>query len=86
VQALKGKPSLEAWRRLEKRARRAADPMLSGERLRAVRAIELLEHIGTPEARAVLAAVARAAPGARRTEEARESANRLAGLGVSLPH
>src|SRR5262249_28670888 len=76
---------LEAGRRLEKLVQRAADPLLAGERLRAVRAIELLEHIGTPEARALLAAVASGAAGARRTEEARESANRLAALGVGLP-
>lgn len=85
VQALNVKPSLEAGRRLEKLVQRAADPLLAGERLRAVRAIEFLEHIGTPEARALLAAVASGAAGARRTEEARESANRLAALGVGLP-
>jgi WD40 repeat protein len=85
MQALNAKPSLEAGRRLEKLAKRAADPMLTGERLRAVRAIELLEHIGTLEARALLTAVAGGAPGARRTEEARASVNRLAALGVGLP-
>ena len=43
-----------------------------------LRAIEVLEHIGTAEARQVLKSLANGAPEARRTREAKSSLERLA--------
>jgi hypothetical protein len=47
------------------------------ERVQALRAVEVLEWIGTPEARKVLEALATGAPAARLTREARASLGRL---------
>jgi hypothetical protein len=75
--ALAAPPSAEAFRRakvlLEK-----LDVRNSPERLRSLRAVEALEHIGTAEARAVLQTLARGAAEARLTEEAKASLGRLA--------
>ncbi|HKB03183.1 MAG TPA: hypothetical protein VKD90_13235, partial [Gemmataceae bacterium] len=49
----------------------------SSHKLRAIRACEVLEGIGTPEARALLADWAKGAPGATLTREATESLERL---------
>jgi WD40 repeat protein len=75
--ALQAKPSPESARRLQ----RALDGMdgWSGERLRAWRALEVLEHIGTADARRVLQTVADGLPAARFTLEAKASLRRLAG-------
>jgi hypothetical protein len=50
----------------------------SGEPLRQVRAVEVLEHIGTPKARQVLQKLAEGAPEARMTQEAKRALQRLA--------
>src|SRR5262249_48489664 len=50
---LKGKVSLEARRRLESIQARFEGPVSAPELLRTLRAIEVLEHIGTPDARKV---------------------------------
>jgi RNA polymerase sigma factor (sigma-70 family) len=72
-------PSAETRRRLtailDRVAREQWHP--SPERLRALRAVEVLERIGTPEAGQVLAALARGASGARLTWEAAESRRRV---------
>jgi WD40 repeat protein len=52
---------------------------MSGEALRTVRAIEVLERIATPEARKLLRDLAKGAPGARQTREAAAALKRLEG-------
>src|SRR5262249_24276164 len=68
--------SLEAHRHLEALAQKAKS-VLSGEELRSLRAVEILEQIGTPEARAVLADLSRGGEGAVLTEQARRALARL---------
>jgi hypothetical protein len=74
--AKKGDPSLEFRKRVEQLLRKL-DDIPSPERLRAVRAVEALELIGTPEACRVLADLAKGAPEDRLTREARGSLWRL---------
>jgi hypothetical protein len=74
--ALKGS-SPEARRRIEGLVARADSP--SPEKWRAVRACEVLEGIGSPDARELLAAWAKGPPGATFTREASESLGRLKG-------
>jgi hypothetical protein len=75
-QALGKKPSLEARRRLEELL--AKLDSWSGERLRAQRTTTVLEHIGTAEARQILEKLAKGAPEAQWTIEAKASLKRLA--------
>jgi RNA polymerase sigma factor (sigma-70 family) len=78
---LEGKPPLEMRRHLEHLLEKAGPAWwdVSGERLRALRAVEALELAGTKEAREVLKTLAAGAPGARLTEEAKAALIRLAG-------
>jgi hypothetical protein len=76
-QALTGGPTLEARRRID-RLLEQLDLLRNPERLRALRAIEALEQIGTPEARRVLQRLADGAPEAQQTREAKASLQRLA--------
>src|SRR5205823_6370475 len=75
--ALKGDPPAETKRRLrellDKLDRRAPSP----EALRHLRAVEALEHSGTPEARRLLEALAAGAPEARLTQESKAALRRL---------
>ena len=74
--ALAGRPSAEVRRRVENLlARLEAAP--SGEWLRALRAIELLEYFATPEARASLKDLAEGAPEGRLTQETKAALERL---------
>jgi hypothetical protein len=75
--ALGKQPSLEARRRLETLLQRAESRALTAEQLRTVRAVEILEHIGSAAARAVLQALAGGAERARLTEEAKAAVERL---------
>ncbi|MCI0462384.1 MAG: WD40 repeat domain-containing protein [Gemmataceae bacterium] len=76
-QALAGMPSLEMRQRMEKILKdRDGKPPLQ-ELLRALRAVEVLERIGTPKARAVLTTLARGYAEARLTREARAALTRL---------
>jgi hypothetical protein len=56
-----------------------------GEGLRTGRAIEVLEHLGTPEARDVLQELSRGAPAAYVTQEAKAALTRLARMRAALP-
>ena len=85
--ALDGNPSAEVRRRIEEllEAGLEARPVknlppgiLDSEPLRTVRAIRVLEQIGTPEARAILEKLAKGDPDARETQEAKGSLERLA--------
>jgi WD40 repeat protein len=75
--ALARKPSLEVTRRLRTLIEKLEGPETDPERLRALRAVEVLERIGTPAARQVLKTLAAGAPGATLTAEARASLERL---------
>jgi hypothetical protein len=77
--ALAGRPSLEARRRLEQLvAKQVLEHWASSpERLRTGRAEELLERIGTAEAKGVLTQLAGGAPGAWLTIEAQSALDRL---------
>ena len=76
-EAMKRNPPLETRRRLDEIVNKLDDTPRP-ETIRSLRAIMVLERIGTPEARAVLTTIAGGAPGARETEDAKESLERLA--------
>jgi hypothetical protein len=77
--ALEGKPCIETRRRLEDLLEKAGLAWwdVSGERLRSLRAIEVLELTGTKEALAILKSIASGAGGARLTEQAKAALKRL---------
>jgi WD40 repeat protein len=83
VKALKNKPSLEARRRIELLLERLKAVGPDGKGLRVLRAVEVLERIGTAEAKEVLEAVAKGLPDAPQTRAAKASLERLAGRGTS---
>jgi hypothetical protein len=70
-------PTPEMRGRLEHLLDKLQTSGLSQERLRASRAIEVLEQIGTPEARQVLMVLSQGAPHAEITEDARGARDRL---------
>ena len=75
-QALEGKPSAELKQRVQHlldRPRTDAAP----DRVRQVRALEVLEGMGTPEAKKLLEELARGAPGAELTEASKAILDRL---------
>jgi hypothetical protein len=72
--ALAARPSPEATLRL----RRLLDRLEGTDRLRVQRGVEVLERIGTREARQVLEAMARGMPESRLTSEAKAALARLA--------
>jgi WD40 repeat protein len=76
--ALAGKPSLEVSRRLEALLDQVERQTLTPEQLLVLRALEVLEHVGSPEARCVLKELAKGASAARLTKEAKASLERLA--------
>jgi len=81
---LEEKPSLEVRRRIEvfilPALNLAKTRALAGESLRQVRAVQVLERIGTKEARQVLEEVAKGPVSSRPAEEARAALRRLAHL------
>jgi hypothetical protein len=72
---LKGSPTLETRRRAEALLAKIAQP--SGDRLRALRAVEVLERLATPAARQVLRTLAVGAADAAKTKDAAASLRRL---------
>lgn len=78
-QVLAAKPSLEIRRRvdgiLKEIERGKLEP--SGKHLQPIRAVEVLEHIGTPEAHSILSKLTQGTPGLRLTEEAKGSLERM---------
>jgi hypothetical protein len=81
--AMTGQVSLEGRRRMEKLLDTFGGPVPPPETLRALRAVEMLEHIGSPEARLLLHAFSLGAPEARVTQDAKASLKRLA---TRAPH
>jgi RNA polymerase sigma factor (sigma-70 family) len=75
-EAIGRKPSLEARRRMEALLARQRGPIRDTETLRAVRAVAVLEDIGTPEARTVLKTLAGGLGDTRQTQEARKALER----------
>jgi sugar lactone lactonase YvrE len=79
--ALDGNPTPEVHRRIESLLDHIAgrkDQVLSPEGLRLVRTVQVLERIGTPEARELLQTLARGPAAARPTQEAKAALQRLA--------
>ncbi len=74
-QILTRKPALEVRRRIEALLEKI-DGLPHGRQLQALRALEVLEHIDTPETRKVLRKLAEGAGGARLTQEARQTLER----------
>jgi hypothetical protein len=75
--ALKSKPDLELALRLEALLERLQGSLLPPEALRNTRAVQVLEQIGTPNARKVLERLARGAAEARLTRDVRRALGRL---------
>jgi WD40 repeat protein len=73
--ALKSNPSLEKARRINELLGKLRE--MKGKRLHDVRGVEVLEHLHTAEALALLRALADGAPYARLTTEARQALDRL---------
>ena len=71
-------PVLEVQLRLKKIRDQLTSLLLTDEALRQSRAVEVLERIGTPEARRLLDKLAGGAPGALTTASARAALDRLA--------
>jgi WD domain, G-beta repeat len=75
--ALGDRPPLDVRRRMEELLDRLADPASIPEHLRALRAVEVLEMIGSREARQVLRDLAGGAPEALLTRQAKAALARL---------
>ena len=74
--ALAERPSLEIRRRLEPMLDELTGSILTPEQIRVVRAIEVLDKIGTPEARQVLERLASGAAGSLTTRQAQAALER----------
>jgi hypothetical protein len=77
ARALKGKPSAELRRRATEVLGKVRRPAVPADLVRPLRAMEVLEWLGTPEARAVLRTLAGGRAGALRTRAAQASLGRL---------
>jgi hypothetical protein len=75
--ALEDRPSLEVWKRIKRLLDKLPmEEPTSGEELRGLRAVELLERLAQPEADRLLQALSKGAGGARLTREARAALER----------
>jgi WD40 repeat protein len=74
---LANKPAPEVRQRVEAILGKLEGPILSEDRLRAVRSISMLEMIGTSDARQVLSKMAEGVPAALATKEARAALDRM---------
>lgn len=74
---LEGNPPLEVKQRVEALLKKLDGPVTHPEVLRALRALEVLEQIGTPEAQEVLKTIAQGAPEAQLTQDAKAALDRL---------
>jgi RNA polymerase sigma factor (sigma-70 family) len=83
--ALTGQPSLEARRRIEELLSKLRGRVSTPRILQGIRAVEALERLNTPEARAHLARLAHGAAGARLTGEADAAVRRLQARDKSEP-
>jgi WD40 repeat protein len=84
-QALSGGLSAEQRRAVSELLERLDQPIAEGEKLRRLRAIEALEHMGARDATALLAEIGRGAPAALETQSAQQSLNRLARRPATSP-
>ena len=75
--SIKHRPAPEAKRRMTELLDMFDHGRLPASTLRALRAVEALEHLGTPSARQALSAIARGAAGSLLTHEAKASLERL---------
>jgi len=76
--ALEGGPALEIRMRIDRLLEKATTGQAPPpEELRALRAIEVLEHIGTPEAKQALEGIAKGAAGAQLTRQAKTTLDRM---------
>jgi WD40 repeat protein len=75
--AITKNPPLEAQQRIGALLSKLKGPVTSPKKMQIVRAVEVLELIGSPEAQRVLESLAGGAPGARETEEAKASLERV---------
>src|SRR5262249_23115636 len=76
-QALESKPSLEVRRRLEELLAKVVEQALPPESLRRLRALQVVEQIGSAQARELLKALAGGIAHAPETQEARAALERL---------
>src|SRR5208283_277956 len=75
---LEGKPALETRQRADNLMEKLITSMKpTKDTLQALRAVEALEEIGTPEAKQAIEGIARGAPGARLTRAAQGALERL---------
>ncbi len=72
------KPSSEVRRRLQELLSKLDGPVTTPELVRDLRCVEVLEHIGSPEARRLLDELGKGAEGSRLTREAKAALDRLA--------
>jgi WD40 repeat protein len=82
---LKDNPPPETRHRLERLLKKLGGFVTGPERVRTLRAVEVLEHVGTPEARRLLQKLSAGAPAALLTRQAKESLGRLRKLKASRP-
>jgi hypothetical protein len=73
-----GQPSLETRQRLEQLMKKLEGPIRSATKLQRLRAIQVLERIGSKKAESLLKKLATGTPIARETQDAKASLERLA--------